>query len=292
MTYVKKLGVYSGVMVYALYPSQSMLEDLRGQGWRYWLENLVKWFVRGIQSSSYLYKILTSAEPFPLPRVRYGEEEKREMLSLWARTLDALIICKTRAWYSIKRQKEGIIKPVPHIEIRTSEESKNIEKNELIRNLIKGFSGCLLKEIEPLYKIRIGNVVLRGRPDLYLMSKVGNVIRGIIIEIGESSFSSIKRTWHTLPRLYIYGLSTFKQYGIPHISFYIPLSMGREFAVLALVNSRLESGGKPTRIPHMTRLIEEINQLSELAEPPAPYTMSRLFCNECEFKTICRHSQK
>ena len=161
--YVKKLGVYSGVTVYALYPNQSMLEDLRRLGWRSWLEGLAKWFAKAIQSSSSLYRIATSSVPFPLPRARFGEEERKETLSLWARTLDDLVICKIRGYHSVREQRERILKRAPHIEIRTSEDSVNAERS-LFLEMLKQYTSpmSILTEVEPLLEVKVGNIILRG----------------------------------------------------------------------------------------------------------------------------------
>ena len=190
--YVRRLGVYSGVMVYALYPSRSTLEDLRSRGWRSWLEGLAKWFARAIQSSSFLYRIVISSTPFPLPRIKFGEEERKEMLSLWARILDDLVICRARAYYSIRERVEGILRGSPHIKIKTSDESLSIEKSLLLDLLKRELSSIvILSEIEPVLEIRVGNILLRGKPDLYLIANINNVIRGLVIELHETDCSAL-----------------------------------------------------------------------------------------------------
>ena len=292
MIYVKGLGAYSGAMVYALYPSRSMLEGLQNLGWRYWLEGLARWFVKAIRSSSFLYKIATSSMPFPLPRIKFGEEGRKGILSLWARTLDDLVICKARAYYNIRERVEGIFRGAPHIRIRTSDESLNIEKSSLIDLLRRELTDiAILSKVEPILETRVGSVILRGRPDLYLMANIGKVIRGLIIELHETDFNAIKKTWHVLPRLYVYALASYMRYGITPISFSIPLSIGEKLAVLCLANTtgKLANQVKEIRIglPHISTLLSELSYISTLDRPPRPYSKSKIFCKECRYRTIC-----
>jgi len=290
--YVKKLGVYSGVTVYALYPNQSMLEDLRRLGWRSWLEGLAKWFAKAIQSSSFLYKIVTSSMPFPLPRVRSGEEERKGILSLWARILDDLVICRTRAYYSIRERVEGILRGTLHIKVRTSDESLSAEKNLFLDSLKKELLNItILSENELPLEVKVGRILLRGKSDLYLIANISKVVRGLVIELHETDFNAIKKTWHVLPRLYIYALASYRRYGITPISFSIPLSIAEEFAIVCLANTTgkfiNQAKEAQIRLPHLSTLCNELSYISTLDRAPQPRSKSRAFCKECKYRTIC-----
>lgn len=290
--YVRRLGAYSGVTVYALYPGRSTLEGLRGLGWRSWLEGLAKWFVRAIQSSSFLYKIVTSSAPFPLLRIRSGEEERKETLLLPVRILDDLVMCKARAWYGIRERREGIIRRVPHIELRTSDESKKVEKSVFLDVLMKELrESIILGEREPRLRTKVGNIVLKGKPDLYLVVNLNGYIRGLIIDLQETSFDSLTKTWHIIPRLYTYVLASHMKYGVTPIAFSIPLSMAEEFAILCLSKTNGVSEAHTTSL-HLSTIItlySELNYLSILAKPPRPSTKSRIFCNECRYRAECEY---
>jgi len=212
------------------------------------------------------------------------------MLSLWARTLDDLVICRTRAYYSIRERIEGVIQGTPHIKIRTSDESLSVEKSLLLDLLKKELSSIvILSEIEPVLEIRVGNILLRGKPDLYLIANINNVVRGLVIELHETDFSALKRTWHILPRLYAYSLATYNRYGIIPISFSIPLSIAEEFAILCLANTIDESSKQMGRIslPPISTLCSELSYISSLNNPPQPYSKSKIFCKECKYRTVC-----
>lgn len=286
--YVRRLGAYSGVMVYALYPSLSTLEGLRGLGWRSWLEGLAKWFAKAILSSSSLYRMVTSSMPFPLPRVRSGEEGKKERSSLWARTLDDLVICRARAYYSIRERAEGVLRKTPHIELRTSNESKNVDKSLFLETLKEELSKSLLMSIrEPLLKLKIGNILLRGRPDLYLIVSMKGIFRGFITELHETSFRVIRRTWHIIPRLYTYCLASHQNYGVVPIALSIPLSMEDEFGILCLLNSVNDKDVRHIPLRTMSSLYSELNYISTLERPMYPHAKSRIFCKECKYRDLC-----
>lgn len=290
MMYVKRLGVYSGVTVFVLYPNRSMLENLQGLGWKSWLEGLAKWFAKVIQSSSFFYKIATFSTPFPLPKTRFGKEEKKETLLLWARTLDDLIICRTRAYYSIREQSENILHNAPHIRIRTSDESINSKKSLFLNALKQELSrSIILSRSESLLEVKINNIILRGKPDLYLVSNINNLIRGLIIELHETDFRTIKKTLHIFPRVYMYALASYIRYGVIPISFSIPLSMTGEFAVMCMANIVYHKQKEPTylHIPSISTLFSELNFIHTLIRAPQPYARSKVFCKECKYKNIC-----
>lgn len=212
---------------------------------------------------------------------------------MWVRTLDDLVICRARAFYSIREQVEGIPRGIPHIKIRTSDDSLRVEKSTILRILKEELSTVtIISEFEPLLEARAGSILLRGKPDLYLVVSYRNIMRGLIVELHETDFYALKRTWHILPRLYVYALASHKRYGVTPISFSIPLSMSREFAVMCLANttgSRTTNQAResPIRVPSISTLYSELNYISSLNEPPQPHFKSKAFCKECKYRTTC-----
>jgi len=298
IVFVKELGVYSGVMVYALYPSLSTLENLRRLGWKSWLENLAKWLAKAILSSSFLYRIAISSKPFPLPRIKSGEEEKKEMSLLWARTLDDIAICTARAYYSIKEQREGILKKAPHIAIRTSEESLKTDKSIFIESLVENLSKTIIMyNINPLLEFKLGNIIFRCKPDLYLISVLRNnkknlqIIRGFVIEIHETSFAALKSTWHILPRLYLYALAFHRSYGITPLVLSVPLSMENEFGILCLANVSCEQQYEDLRklpVSSFVKIYQKLNYILTSDNATSFSSKSAIFCSECKYKRICK----
>ncbi|MCD6509870.1 MAG: hypothetical protein J7L11_05745, partial [Thermoprotei archaeon] len=192
----------------------------------------------------------------------------------------------------IRERVEGIFQGTPHIKIRTSDESLSVEKSLLLDLLKKELSNIvILSEAEPILEIRIGGILLRGRPDLHLIANIGKVVRGLVIELHETDFNAVKKTWHVLPRLYVYALASHRRYGITPISFSIPLSIAEEFAIICLTNTTnkfINQAEKARiRLPYLSTLCSELSYISALDRPPQPYSKSKVFCKECKYRTIC-----
>jgi len=293
MIYVKKLGEYYGAMVYALYPSQSMLEDLHGLELRYYVSNLAEWLAKGILSSQSLSRTLISAEPLLSPKIRYGTGRKGWKYSLPARILDDYMVCRTRAYYTAHTEQ---FRARRILDMEESEKRGNIfVKMYLIPALEKlsseeGMLNKLVKvencnEENRVYYIAYEDIdkEIGCKPDMLAIALLNKkMLRVIVFEVADTDTSTILKTRHVLPRILLYLMATYLHYGVPSVGIYVSLSPKSNPPALLLIPRK-------KAMTKLLTLLERIRELLELEEPPRP--PNKLPCGHCVYASICRFAK-
>ena len=295
MMYVKKLDDYYGAMVYALYPSQSTLEDLRGQGLQSYVNSLADWLAMGILSSQSLFKTLISAEPLLLPSIRSGTGRRGWMSSLPARILDDYMICRTRAYYTAHPE---LFKPRKIVDMEDSEERGRVfikrclipklreysesEIGRKYRNEILKLEDC--NEINKKYYLKYEKLEkeIGCKPDMVAIILLRNkLLRLLVFEIAETDTQTVLNKKHVMPRILLYMVATYLHYGVPSVGFYISLSLKSSPPALLFV-----SKGKLAR--GLSKKLEEIRKLVSLENPPKP--TKKPICSHCVYTSTCHYT--
>jgi hypothetical protein len=292
--FVEKLGVYYGVTVYALYPTQSTPEDSLGRRSTSYASNLADWLAKGILSSQSLFRTLISVEPLLLPEVRSGTGRKGGMSSLPARILDDYMICIARAWFTA------------HPEMRKPRKMPDMEDSgELGRVFISKYLIPKLEEYSKTAGGKYGNELVSiidcneenriyylkyeglnkeigCKPDMVAIILLRKkLLRLLVFEVAETDTLVILCRRHVIPRLLLYMVATYLHYGIPSTSLYVSLSPSSSPPALLLV-----SRGRLAKKMHS--VLEEISKIALLDTPPKP--SKEPVCSHCVYASTCRYA--
>jgi len=298
--YVKKLGVYYGITAYALYPSQSTLEDLHGLELQSYVSSLADWLAKGILSSQSLFKILTSAEPLLSPEIRSGTGLKGWMSSLPARILDDFMICRTRAYYTAHPE---LFKSRRIVDMEESEKrgevfirryfipkirklvDKAVEKN--YKHEILKLEDCN-KENKKYYLIYKGlEKEIACKPDMVaIISFYGKFLRTLVFEVAETDTHTVLRRKHVIPRILLYIIATYLHYGIPSVGFYISLSPKSSPPTIVFIPKGGKQQKGTTRIRKLIQILEDIRNLVLATDVPKPNRNP--ICSHCVYRPICK----
>ncbi len=291
--YVRKLGLYFDAMVYALYPNRYMLEDSHGVELRSYVNSLADWLAKGILLSQSLSRILISAEPLLSPKIKYGIGRKGSKYSLWARILDDIMICGTRAYYSIHREE---FRARRMLDMEESERRGEIFvrmyliprlKKMSLETINRNYKNRLLKVEECNEERRVYHIVYEGldkeigcRPDMLAILLVhGKLPRTLVFEVADTDVITVIRNKHVIPRVLLYMMATYLYYGIPSVGVYVSLSPSSNPPALLFL-SKGENPGK------LLNLLDKIKELQTLSEPPKP--PEKPPCGHCVYATVCR----
>ena len=290
MMYVKKLDVYYGATAYALYPSQSILEDLHGLELQSYVSNLAEWLVKGILSSQSLFKILTSVEPLLSPEIRSGTGRKGWMSSLPARILDDYMICRTRAYYTAHPES---FKPRRILDMEESRKHGEVFIRSYlipeIRKLTENTVGKSHKhEVMKLEESKKYYLIYKGlekeitcKPDMVVIILFhGKLLRILVLEAAETDSHTVLRKKHIIPRILLYMIATYLHYGIPSAGLYISLSPKSSPPVIALIPRRT------MRTRKLVQILKDIRDLVISKEIPKP--SKNPICSHCVYKSICK----
>ncbi len=288
--YVKKLGVYCGVTVYALYPSQSTLEDSRGANLRYYVNNLAEWLAKGILSSQFLSKTLISAEPLLSPEIKHGTGQREWTCLLPARILDDLIICRARAYY-VAHPEQYKPRRIPDMEDskRRGEEFvgkyllpklENLKRCGSLNRIMK-LEDCN-KEDKKYYIIYSGlKREITCKPDAVIILLLkGKILRTIVVEVADTDAKIILEKKHVIPRILLYMLATYLHYGVPSVGLYISLSPVSSPPVIMFL---LKKRSKKITI---IKYLEEVKRVLQSEEVPSP--AKKPICSHCVYASICK----
>lgn len=304
---------YYGATAYLLYPSQSMLEDLRGTKRRDWLSVLAKFLTVLISSSSCRLKIATLTERLTSPDMRCGEEKKSMMYLYWARILDSLAICPTRAYFEAKRFR-GASLPLVDVEDALAEQGMLAKRLKHQLNQLQSDNIVVLEKALHIYGPRGGRIssgkplvaefrvegktlVLRGVPDIYLLvgSRQGNHYRiyAIVGEFAETGAHEFLAYRYLVPRITFYAATVSTCYGVKVAAIYAPLkppkdylgeSVSEPWAILLAYEEPIEA---------TKRLVEDVRKLARILDetaPPKPQRQPR-FCNVCQYRSVCPYKE-
>ena len=293
MMFVRKLGEYYGAMAYALYPSQSMQEDLHGLELQSYVSNLAEWLGKGILLSQSLSKTLISAEPLLSPKIRYGTGRRGWKYSLPARILDDYMVCRARAYYTAHAEE---FRPRRILDMEESEKRGNIfvkmylipalervSSEEGILNKLVKVENC--NEENRVYYIAYEDIdkEIDCKPDMLAITLLNSrVFRVIVFEVADTDTSTILKTRHVLPRIILYMMAIYLYYGIPSIGVYVSLSP-KSYPPALLLKPRKKAVNK------LLVFLEEIKRILELEEPPKP--SSKPPCGHCVYASICRFAK-
>jgi len=304
---------YYGATAYLLYPSQSMLEDLRGTKRRDWLSVLAKFLTVLISSSSCRLRIATLTERLTSPDIRCGEEKRSMMYLYSARILDSLAICPTRAYFEAKHSSRASLPPVD-VEDALAEQGMLAKWLREQLNQLQSDGIVILEKTLHAYGPRGGRIssgkllvaefrvegktlVLRGVPDIYLLvgSKHGDRYRiyAMVGEFAETGTHEFLAYRYLVPRMTLYAAAVSTCYGVGVVAIYAPLKPPKDYlgegvsepwAILLAYEEPREA---------TKRLVEDVRKLARIldeAMPPKPQRQPR-FCNVCQYRSVCPYRE-
>jgi len=289
----RRLGEFYGVSVYVLYRGRSTPGESVDPGYLSYVRSLARLLAEAILSSSSLSRIATSARPLLSQRIRYGKGSSRRRSLLWARILDDVTVCRTRAFYTVHHSGFS------RADLRESHRRGAEFVDELLRAIkdlsTKGTENRILSAIscdKSKTRFYIDYVGRNGdqytivcRPDVIIVCGYRGALRTLVIEVGETDIDTVLRYKHVFPRLLLYMLALYLHYGFPSIGTYVPLSsiQGNSSIALLLAVDSVDSSIKCVRWLHS--VLEKVVEICDLEFPPPP--SSRPWCCSCIYSRIC-----
>ena len=124
-------------------------------------------------------------------------------------------------------------------------------------------------------------LVLTCRPDgVVIVLLGGGVIMSLVLEVADTDCATVIRRRHLLPRLVLYMIATYLEYGATSAGLYVSL------APLSTPPALLLVGREGATVRPVERLLSCIADLVERDEPPPP-SSKRPPCGHCVYAPTC-----
>lgn len=209
------------------------------------------------------------------------------MLSLPARILDDLAICRTRAYYTLHREQ------VKQRKLPDMEESKRRGES-----FVKGFLKPALEKhlrgeglAKLLGEVKVGerlSVWFEGMdrpivcvPDAVALLKLEkNALRCMVFEVADTDAQQVMVSKHLLPRVSLYVLASYYRYGAPSAGVYVSLSPYSDPPALLI---------KPKSTKPLENRLLKVCELAERSDAPEP--RGNQYCHHCVYRHMCRYSK-
>ena len=218
-------------------------------------------------------------------------------MSLPARILDDLMVCRTRAWFTLTKV---VSRKNPYHRGAISRQNEFLEQLEKMFIEIGGdnvlTSGYEWPVEATIYCENL-RFRLRGKVDLFLLLNLGGLrgktspmLRGLAVEVAETEVKYILSKQYLLPRLFFYSSALYLDLGVPTASLYIPLTPAGKLKGILLVGSRRnysKNYGKNSefKIPSFSKLCRSLGLLKDYESPPQPKGM--ISCHDCLYRNKC-----
>ncbi len=205
------------------------------------------------------------------------------MYWLPARILDDLMICRTRAWFTIRRTRG---REIPHH--RGAKALQEAFLNQLEQACEQAGNVMLFQKEKPVsVKLTCDSnaVGLRGKVDAFLIIHIGGSLRGIALETAQTGAEHVLRRGYILPRLLLYASSLNLSLGLTTVAVYLSLSASGRIRGLMFRGGNV--AGFHVKIPPMYNLCRELASIMERETPPKPRGLC--FCAECRYRFLCPH---